>query len=175
VVVAVPSCSCSCFGGQAYGGQVYGGQIYGGGVVGAQPEVLRTPASAQMPQADGTVTPRNEAERDAVKKLLQDLRKRPPEEQSQSAPTTPAPARVTVKLPADARLWVDQVECPLTSGERSFNTPNLQPGQTYYYTVRMQVQREGAPVTDSQRVLVRAGQEVTVTFAPPAPVITAQR
>ncbi len=132
-----------------------------------------------MPPADGTIVPQSEAERAAVKKLLEDLRKKPSKDPEQIAtPQTTkaaAPARLTVKLPADARLWVDQVECPLTSAERSFSTPALQPGQSYFYTLRIQVQRQGAPTTDSQRVTVTAGQNVTVTFPNPAPVTTAQR
>jgi uncharacterized protein (TIGR03000 family) len=142
------------------------------------PEQIPAPAARTgTPSAgDATVTPRTEGERDAIRRLLQELRKKGKEEEaSQSTPQTPASARVTVKLPPDARLWVDQVECPLTSAERSFNTPVLTPGQTYYYTLKMQIQRRGAPVTDSQRVLVSAGRNVTVTFQNPEPITTAQR
>jgi uncharacterized protein (TIGR03000 family) len=132
------------------------------------------PAATPPPAVDATATPANDAERDAVRKLLLDLRKKPGADSGQptSTPKGPAPARVTVKLPAQARLWVDQVECPLTSAERSFNTPTLELGQTYYYTLKMQIDQAGGPVTTSQRVLVSAGAQVNVTFTDPQAVAT---
>ena len=97
-------------------------------------------------------------------------------------PPTPAPrgqaqtsARVTVKLPADARLWVDNVECPLTSGVRSFDTPALEPGATYVYTVRAQVNRDGQPRSETRRVSMTAGDRVTVSFTELGATATARR
>jgi uncharacterized protein (TIGR03000 family) len=43
-------------------------------------------------------------------------------------------AKITVTLPANATLYVDNVLCPLTSATRTFATPKLQSGQKYYYT-----------------------------------------
>lgn len=84
-------------------------------------------------------------------------------------------ARVTVKLPADARLYVDGVLCPLTSATRSFNTPELDAGQRYYYTLKAQVVRDGETLSSTpQRVLVEAGKQVTVEFKD-LPVQTASR
>ncbi len=83
-------------------------------------------------------------------------------------------ARVTVKLPADARLYVDGVACTLTSASRSFNTPDLNAGQRYYYTLKAEVTRNGETVAKSQRVLVEAGKDVTVEFKD-LPVRTASR
>ncbi|MGH7174273.1 MAG: TIGR03000 domain-containing protein [Gemmataceae bacterium] len=73
-------------------------------------------------------------------------------------------ARVTVKLPADARLYVDGVLCPLKSATRSFNTPELDAGRRYHYTLKAEVVRDGKTRTDSQDVLVEAGKLVTVEF-----------
>jgi uncharacterized protein (TIGR03000 family) len=84
-------------------------------------------------------------------------------------------AQITVKLPASARLWVDQVECPLTSSVRSFKTPTLAPNQTYAYTLRVELQRDGETVSDRQRVLVSAGRQVEVDFTRLGSVTTAQR
>jgi uncharacterized protein (TIGR03000 family) len=131
---------------------------------------------------DPGMMPRTDAEREAIRGLLQQMRKSGPapapaprKQEREEEISTPAAARITVKLPADARLWVDQVECPLTSAERAFNTPALQPGQSYFYTLKVQVQRNGTPVTDSQRVVMRAGQHVTVDFAGAESFTTAQR
>ncbi len=73
-------------------------------------------------------------------------------------------ARVTVKLPADARLYVDDVPCPLTSTTRSFDTPALNAGQRYYYTLKAEVVRDGETRTAKKRVLVEAGKQITVEF-----------
>jgi uncharacterized protein (TIGR03000 family) len=73
-------------------------------------------------------------------------------------------AKVTVKLPADARLYVDNVVCPLSSDTRTFNTPDLEVGRTYYYTLKAEVVRDGVARARSTRVLVEAGKDVTVEF-----------
>jgi uncharacterized protein (TIGR03000 family) len=98
----------------------------------------------------------------------------PMKDGSRSAPTDVA--RITVKLPSDARLWVDQVECPLTSEVRAFNTPALRAGNIYAYTMRIRYQRDGQAVEDQQRVLVAAGRQVNVDFTNSnGSVATAQR
>lgn len=73
-------------------------------------------------------------------------------------------SRVTVVLPSDARLWVDNVECPLTSTVRSFDTPNLNANQQYVYNFRMEVVRDGRTVTDTHRAVITPGQPVNVDF-----------
>lgn len=84
-------------------------------------------------------------------------------------------ARVTVKLPADARLYVDGVKCPLTSATRSFDTPELDAGRSYYYTLKAEVDRDGETRVARQRVLVEAGKQVTVEFKDLPVVQTASR
>jgi uncharacterized protein (TIGR03000 family) len=84
-----------------------------------------------------------------------------------------APARITVTLPADAKLTVDDVECPLTSEKRTFSSPKLQPGQRYYYTFKAEVVRDGKTRTETKRVIIAAGDKVDVEFA--LPVETASR
>jgi len=74
------------------------------------------------------------------------------------------PAQVTVRLPAEARLWVEGQPCPLTSEKRSFATPGLQPGRQYVYNMRAEVVRDGQIVEQNQRVVVAAGRQVNVTF-----------
>ncbi len=61
-----------------------------------------------------------------------------------------APARVTIKAPADARVTVNDVNVPRTT--QSFQTPPLEGGRTYYYTVKadMKVRRQGQ-VSQSKR------------------------
>jgi uncharacterized protein (TIGR03000 family) len=83
-------------------------------------------------------------------------------------------ARITVKLPAEARLYVDGVLCPLTSATRSFTTPELAAGQKYYYTLKAEVVRAGETLAARKRVIVEAGKEVTVEFTE-LPLQTASR
>ena len=83
-------------------------------------------------------------------------------------------AKVTVKLPSDARLYVDGVQCPLTSATRSFDTPDLDAGQRYYYTLKAEVVRDGVMSTKERRVTVEAGKQVTIEFND-LPVQTASR
>jgi uncharacterized protein (TIGR03000 family) len=86
-----------------------------------------------------------------------------------------APARITVKLPADARLFVDDVACPLTSAERTFETPRLEAGRRYFYNMRAEVVREGQTKALSKRVEVEAGKPVNVNFSDLAAVQSASR
>jgi uncharacterized protein (TIGR03000 family) len=80
----------------------------------------------------------------------------------------PAKAKVIVELPAaDAKLIVDGRETkPSTETRRVFNTPDLEPGREYFYTMRVEYTRDGQPVTETRRVVVRAGAETVASFAP---------
>jgi uncharacterized protein (TIGR03000 family) len=105
----------------------------------------------------------------ATEKQLQDSKPKKPEKDEEVS--TPTPAHVVVKLPADARLFVDGVPCPLTSAQRSFDTPPLEPGKTYYYSLRV----EGRSLAETKRVTVRAGKETVVEFEPTTSLTTASR
>jgi uncharacterized protein (TIGR03000 family) len=76
----------------------------------------------------------------------------------------PDRAKVIVQLPAGARLYVDDQAIKTTSDNQTFSTPRLERGLTYFYEVRAEVVRDGKPVVESRRVLIKAGQEVTVSF-----------
>jgi len=81
-----------------------------------------------------------------------------------------APAKVTVTLPEDAKLFVDGVACPLTSAKRSFETPLLQPGKAYGYTIKAEVVRGGEKKVETKQVEIQAGKEVVVDFGDMATV-----
>jgi uncharacterized protein (TIGR03000 family) len=59
---------------------------------------------------------------------------------------------------------VDDVLCPLTSGERTFTTPPLEVGRAYYYTLKAEVRRDGETRSSNRRIDVEAGKELTVEF-----------
>jgi uncharacterized protein (TIGR03000 family) len=78
--------------------------------------------------------------------------------------TVASPAHITVRLAADAKLTVDDLDCPLTSSIRTFDTPALAPGQKYYYILTVKERRGGRTVEQSRRVVFRSGERVTVSF-----------
>jgi uncharacterized protein (TIGR03000 family) len=84
-------------------------------------------------------------------------------------------ARVTVNLPSDARLWIENVECPLTSEVRSFKTPTLNPSQLYFYNIRAEIVRDGRTITETQRVTITPGEEARVDFNNSGVIGTAAR
>jgi|SRR5579871_3923056 len=73
-------------------------------------------------------------------------------------------ARLIVELPADAKLYVDDRLMQTNSERRVFSSPRLEDGQTYYYILRAEVVRDGQTLSDTKRVLVRAGDVVEASF-----------
>jgi uncharacterized protein (TIGR03000 family) len=74
-------------------------------------------------------------------------------------------ARVNVKMPANAKLYVDgQLTSTSSQAVRSFKTPALPVGQDFYYTMRMEVERGGQTISDTKQVIVRAGATVEASF-----------
>lgn len=76
-----------------------------------------------------------------------------------------AVAHINVRLPADGRLLVDDVLCPRPGPGVSFDTPALEPGRTYQYSVKAEVVRDGRTYTKSRRVTFGAGRTVSLDFS----------
>jgi uncharacterized protein (TIGR03000 family) len=91
------------------------------------------------------------------------------EKKGGSGALTPSRAKVIVQLPNDAKLYVDDQPIKTSDERQTFSTPQLDRGQTYYYEVRAEAVRDGKTVTETKRVLIRAGEEVTVSFPKLAP------
>jgi uncharacterized protein (TIGR03000 family) len=71
----------------------------------------------------------------------------------------------TVKVPADAKLLVNDVETRQTGLSRRFHTPaTLETGKAYEYTFRAQWTENAQPVTRDRTVKFKAGDDVTVDF-----------
>jgi uncharacterized protein (TIGR03000 family) len=84
-----------------------------------------------------------------------------------------APASVTVVLPENATLTVNDVAIN-AKGKQTFATPKLEKGKTYFYTVKAELVRDGKPVTETRKIDVAAGKDVTVDFTANA-TLTASR
>lgn len=78
----------------------------------------------------------------------------------------PAPARVSISLPADAKLYVDgQLTKTVDKSFRTFMTPELEDGQEYRYVMKAEVIRDGVAQSETKTVIVRAGGEVREEFS----------
>ena len=92
-----------------------------------------------------------------------------------SADKSNGKAKVTVRLPKDARLSVDGNVVDVKGDTRTFETPKLEVGRDFYYTLTAEVERDGRKVSDSKRVIVRAGATVDVDFSLVSGARTASR
>lgn len=182
--------SYGCHSSGCYGGSAGSGCSCSG--------VIMPPAVAAPPQSGGPervyarpgivpgVGPLNEAERRAAEETIRKMRegkgsegkerrKERRDDDDENASASAGKARLVVRVPADARLWVDRVECPLPGTVRAFDTPDLNPQQSYSYTLRVAVRRGGQTVEDSRRVEFVAGQQVEIDFNNVGAVSTASR
>jgi uncharacterized protein (TIGR03000 family) len=163
-----------CYGGDGGWGGGYG--VYGGHdftpYTGYSPVLggVTAPGAAGAPGTgtSGDTLPRPKEEKENGKNKDTDKDK----DKESMAPNR---ARLIVELPAGARLYVDDRAMKVTSTRRTFHTPELELGQAYYYELRAEVVRDGKPVTETRRVIVRAGDVVRTRFSDPdTPVTTAQ-
>ncbi len=79
-------------------------------------------------------------------------------------PTGPAPVEIDVRVPPDAEIWFDGAKTTLTGPFRRFVSPPLALGHEYAYTVKVRWNENGNEVTQSRRVTVRPGEQVSIAF-----------
>jgi uncharacterized protein (TIGR03000 family) len=73
-------------------------------------------------------------------------------------------ATIIVHVPEDARLRFDGEPSASTGGTRTFESPPLRPGHTFYYTLEKITRRDGKDLVVSQRIPVRAFGITEVDF-----------
>lgn len=78
----------------------------------------------------------------------------------------PAPAFITVNVPADAKVTIDGAATVSTSTVRVFQTRKLNRGTVQYYTFVAEVVRDGKSYTATERVAVEAGAKAEISLAP---------
>jgi uncharacterized protein (TIGR03000 family) len=88
----------------------------------------------------------------------------PPETSASSPAGNEADVRV-VTAPG-AQLWFNGVLTTQAGDQRSFNTPDLQPGKTYSYEVKVRWMENGRPIERTRTVAVAAGQTVDLDLTP---------
>jgi uncharacterized protein (TIGR03000 family) len=133
--------SWGCGGGYAWGGFPYG---TGWGLANASPVLLTVPGQPVTVTQAAYYNPGNAPAAAA------------------GAPAAGTPgsnrAALVVHLPASAKLTVDNTPTNATSDTRRFVTPPLEPGATYRYVLRAELDRNGEKVKASRNVEVRAGE-----------------
>jgi uncharacterized protein (TIGR03000 family) len=91
---------------------------------------------------------------------------KPAEEKAKPESSRVQRANVVVKLPQNAKLFVDDTHLSRQEGSevRNFVTPELKAGQEFFYTMRCEATVNGKPVAETKRVLIKAGSTVEVNF-----------
>ena len=72
-----------------------------------------------------------------------------------------------VQLPADAKLLISNVATTSTGTNRVFQSPTLNAGREYHYTLLAEVVRDGKTVKAERVVAVKAGEITPVTLSIP--------
>jgi uncharacterized protein (TIGR03000 family) len=161
-------------GGAHYGGYHYGYHPYYGSYgyyspyyYGAYPYVWSSPTyDAGYSSYYGNVAPYSA---DGVTSLAQSVSNYQAFYPPVTITTQPdASAEVTVKVPADARVWIDGTRTTSTGTVRQFESPPLTSGNRYSYEIQARWKENGQEVTQTQDVAIAAGAHVEVDF-PKAP------
>jgi uncharacterized protein (TIGR03000 family) len=80
------------------------------------------------------------------------------------ASTGRIPASVVIKAPAEVKVTVNGQATALAGMEQRFATPPLEVGRTYSYEMVATTTRDGKEMSQTRKVLVRAGEESRVDF-----------
>lgn len=73
-------------------------------------------------------------------------------------------AMIFVRVPAGAKLFLDDFASTQTGEQRNFITPPLRADVTYYFTLRVEVMDQGQVVRRSKKIPVKAGGSIAVDF-----------
>lgn len=87
-----------------------------------------------------------------------------PPEMKKISQASEASACVIVKAPLDRSISINGVPLSRKSDSETFDTPPLQLGMNYSYTVVARVKRDGQEVSESRRVPITAGGRAEVDF-----------
>ena len=164
------SADCNCGGAMATG-PVYGSP-YGYG--GPMPAEVETIAPTSLPMGTPRIMPGpfdNPAQPRAVPGVEVEREGRKPTVRQKLPINPPADANrgtVVVRLPADAKLFVEGKPLTVTNGERTFVTPPLPSDRDALYSFKAEFTRDGETVTVAKKVKVRAGDTASVEFTDPA-------
>jgi uncharacterized protein (TIGR03000 family) len=85
-------------------------------------------------------------------------------------PTAPNPnvAHLVIQAAPGAQVWIENTPVQQNTPIRELDSPPLEPGQVYHYTIKAQWNANGQSVTQERSVNVKAGQVSFVDFNQPA-------
>ena len=130
-----------------YSGTAYSSGFFYGGYY--------SPAPALSPSRSYYYAPRNPTSNGAG-------------EEQEATNGSPAPARIELRLPADAELWFEGDPTSQAGGVRNFVSPRLEPGRSYTYSIRAHwTSVAGQDVEVTRTVKVQAGRRIVVDFLAP--------
>jgi uncharacterized protein (TIGR03000 family) len=73
-------------------------------------------------------------------------------------------AFINLIVPSNAEVWFEGQKMELAGKYRQFESPPLSPGRDYAYGIQARWNQNGEPVTESRRLIVRAGDRLMVRF-----------
>ena len=73
-------------------------------------------------------------------------------------------ATIFVSLPADAKVFVNDLATSSTGAERHYVSRGLKPGRSYSYKLRVQFEQDGKQMTEDKVVRLTAGENVQLAF-----------
>lgn len=91
----------------------------------------------------------------------------PPAAAPAPAPPESAVGVIDVRVPPDAKLWVEGKLTSQKGARRRFVSPSLDQGSSYTYRVRATWSEKGHNVSREQFVVIHAGDRESITFVDP--------
>jgi uncharacterized protein (TIGR03000 family) len=73
-------------------------------------------------------------------------------------------AVLTVSVPAEATIYVNDKATTTPGAERQFVSRNLAPGAVYTYRIRAEVERDGQKLTETKTITMTAGDQSQLRF-----------
>jgi len=87
-------------------------------------------------------------------------------------PAEPVTTALTLKVPADAKVYLSGKETTLTGELRRFTTTRLPIGQMWAsYAIRVDVQRDGQTVSKEEKISLKSGENRELAFDFSAPTV----
>jgi len=164
------SYSCyGCYGGGFAGigpmaGVGYAGGAYGNfGMYGAYPVPPQYGYGEGLPLDPRAIEVKPEIKLDVKPTEIKPSDVKPMEKKYLSLPVKDN-ASIVVRVPAGAKVYIDNNLMKSTATERVFKSPALEPGESYFYMVRAIVEKDGKEIEEVRKVSVRAGEKSLVAF-----------
>jgi uncharacterized protein (TIGR03000 family) len=74
-------------------------------------------------------------------------------------------AYLSINVPADAKLYLQDQLMTVEGTQRRFVTPTIQAGEQHLYTVKAEIVRDGKTITRTAQTTVTLGQEAVVNVS----------